>query len=141
MDAVSLEAGSSLQVHRQRRTHTHAVEVGGVIIQLAATVEDERGVIVRHLVLPGHTRDSKQVLSYLHETFGERIAISILNQYTPCIPPDSPEGKAYPELLRRVTAREYDKVVDYALELGINRAFIQEGDTAKESFIPPFKET
>ena len=90
------------------------------------------GVIVRHLVLPGHTAESKKVLSYLYETYGDRIAISIMSQYTPVV------ETGYSELNRKLTKREYQKVVDYALELGIENAFIQEGDVAKDSFIPAF---
>ena len=93
----------------------------------------QRGVIVRHMVMPGHTRDSKAVIKFLHHTFGERIFISILNQYTPM-----PNLQNYPELNRRVTSREYNKVIDYAIYLGVENAWIQEGNTAKESFIPNF---
>lgn len=94
----------------------------------------KRGVIVRHLILPGHTRDSKEVIRYLHETYGDQIFISIMNQYTPM-----PGIEArYPELGRRITRREYQRVVDYAIELGVENGFIQEGETAKESFIPDF---
>lgn len=91
------------------------------------------GVIVRHLILPGHTRDSLKILQYLHQQYGERIYISIMNQYTPL-----PHVKPYPELNRRVTKREYQKVLDGALELGITCGFFQEGETAEESFIPLF---
>ena len=94
-----------------------------------------RGVIVRHMVMPGHVGDAKTVLKYLYETSQDDIYISIMNQYTP--PADL---TAYPELNRRVTHREYEKVVDYAIELGIQNAFIQEGNTANESFIPDFDE-
>lgn len=94
-----------------------------------------KGVIVRHLVLPGHTKDSMKVIEYLYKTYGDSIYISIMNQYTPMLCKPQP---LYPELTRRVTSYEYNKVVDYALELGITNAFIQEGDTQKESFIPPF---
>ena len=93
-----------------------------------------RGVIVRHMVLPGHTKDSKEILRYLWENFGHRIYVSIMNQYTP-MPGIERE---FPELGRRVTRREYDRVVDYALELGFSNAFVQEGPTAEESFIPAF---
>lgn len=95
----------------------------------------ERGVIVRHLLLPGCLADSKRVVRYLYETYGDRIYISIMNQYTPLA-----HMTAWPELNRRVTRREYDALVDYAIGLGIENGFIQEGDTAKESFIPPFDE-
>lgn len=93
----------------------------------------EKGTIVRHLILPGHTVNSKKVLDYLHNTYGNKIFISIMNQYTPVY-----EQKVYRELNRKVTEREYKKVLDYALEIGVENGFWQTGDTAKESFIPAF---
>ena len=93
-----------------------------------------KGVIVRHLVLPGSTKDSKAVLEYLWNTYGNKIYISIMNQYTPM----EEQIKNHPLLSRKVTKREYSKVVDYALSLGWENGFIQEGETAKESFIPGF---
>ncbi len=88
---------------------------------------------MRHLVLPGCTADSKKVIRYLYQTYGDRIFISIMNQYTPI--GEFPESS---ELNRRVSRREYDRVVDFALELGVENGFIQEGETAEESFIPEF---
>ena len=93
----------------------------------------KKGVIVRHLVLPGTTKDSKAVLEYLWNTYGNKIYISIMNQYTPM-----EQMKNHPLLSRKVTKREYSKVVDYALSLGWENGFIQEGETAKESFVPGF---
>lgn len=93
----------------------------------------KRGMLVRHLVLPGHTEDSKQVLSYLYQRYGDRIFISIMNQYTP-----TGKKKPYPELNRKLSEKEYDEVVEYAVSLGIENGFIQEGETAQESFIPEF---
>ena len=93
-----------------------------------------RGVIVRHLLLPGGLEDSKAVLRYLYETYGDNIYISIMNQYTPM----PGIGDKYPELARKVTDEEYDELVDYAVSLGIENGFIQEGETALESFIPDF---
>ncbi|MBQ8592211.1 MAG: radical SAM protein [Lachnospiraceae bacterium] len=93
----------------------------------------KKGVIVRHLVLPGSTKDSKAVFDYLWNAYGNRIYISIMNQYTPM-----QQIKNHPLLSRKVTKREYQKVVDYALSLGWENGFIQEGETAKESFIPGF---
>ena len=93
----------------------------------------KKGVIVRHLVLPGCTADSKKVISYLYHTYGDRIYISIMNQFTPVC-----ELSFFPELNRRITAREYEKIVDYALDIGVENGFIQEGNTAEESFIPEF---
>lgn len=92
-----------------------------------------RGVIVRHLLLPGQTEEAKRVLRYLYEAYGDTVAISILNQYTPL-----PHVAAYPELYRRVTEEEYEEVVEYAVELGIGHGFLQEGQAASESFIPEF---
>lgn len=93
-----------------------------------------KGVIVRHLVLPGHVKNSKAVLKYLIETYKDQILISIMNQYTPM-----PQVADDPLLGRKVTKREYEKVVDYALELGMEDGYIQEGEAAKESFIPDFE--
>jgi putative pyruvate formate lyase activating enzyme len=93
----------------------------------------QKGVIVRHLILPGHTKDSMAVLKYLYETYKNKIYISLMNQYTPL-----EWVKDIPPLNRRVTKREYGRVLDYALELGIENGFFQEGETARESFIPAF---
>ena len=95
----------------------------------------KRGVIVRHLLLPGCLADGKRVVKYLHETYGNRIYMSLMSQYTPL---ESLDAVKYPELNRKVPEYAYEKLVDYAISLGVMQAFIQEGDTAKESFIPPF---
>ena len=96
-----------------------------------------RGVIVRHLCLPGNTEDSRRVIRYLYETFGDQIYLSIMNQYTP-MPSLSSVRKQYPELLRKLPKRDYEALVDFALSLGVENAFIQEGDTAQDTFIPAF---
>ena len=92
-----------------------------------------KGTIVRHLILPGHTKNSLAVLEYLHKTYGNDIFISVMNQYTPVW-----KQEKYQELNRKVTRREYEKVLNYAVELGIENGYFQEGETAKESFIPKF---
>ena len=92
-----------------------------------------RGVIVRHLLLPGHVREAKKVVGYLHETYGDQIYISMMNQYTPMS-----EKFVDPNLNRRVTKREYERLLDYAAEIGVENGFYQEGATADESFIPEF---
>ncbi len=92
-----------------------------------------RGTIVRHLTLPGCMEDSMQILKYLHETYGDTIYISIMNQFTPLS-----NLEKYPELNRKITDEEYETLVDYAIDIGIENGFIQEGDTAEESFIPAF---
>lgn len=96
-----------------------------------------KGVLVRHLVLPGHTKEAKAVLKFLFAEYGNRIAYSILSQYTPM-----PYVAAHvPELNRRLTKREYERVAAYAVALGIENGYLQEGDVAKESFIPAFDGT
>ena len=90
------------------------------------------GVIVRVLLLPGHVADAKLAVRYLHETYGDRIYISLMNQYTPCRA-DLPSP-----LHRRVTRAEYRDLVDYADKIGVRLGFTQEEGTAEESFIPPF---
>ena len=94
-----------------------------------------KGTIVRHLILPGHTKNSIAVLQYLHETYGDNIMISMMNQFTPVW-----KQEKFPELNRKVTKRDYEKVLNIALELGIENGYFQEGETAKESFIPAFDE-
>ncbi|MBO5178686.1 MAG: radical SAM protein [Lachnospiraceae bacterium] len=93
----------------------------------------KKGMIIRHLLLPGCLEDSKAVLHFLYDTFGDSVFISIMNQYTPLA-----HVEKYPEINRRVTDEEYEEIVDYAIELGIENGFIQEGETAEESFIPAF---
>lgn len=95
-----------------------------------------KGVIVRHLLLPGHKRNAEGVIRYVYETYGDRVYLSLMNQYTPF--ERLKENPDYRELCRKVTRREYEAVVDYALSLGVRNAYIQEGDAAKESFIPAF---
>lgn len=92
----------------------------------------QKGVIVRQLLLPGHVNDAKAVLKYLYDTYHNHVYISMMSQFTPIALKD------YPEINRTVTRREYERLVDYALEIGITNAFIQEGDVAKDSFIPAF---
>ena len=94
-----------------------------------------RGVIVRHLLLPGQLEESKKVIGYLFSEYGNDIFYSLMSQYTPT--PGLDRGK-FPELSRRVTTYEYHKLIDFALSLGIKNAFIQEREAAKESFIPSF---
>ncbi len=92
------------------------------------------GVVVRILLLPAHVAEAKLILKYLYLTYGDNIYISLMNQYTP------PRGMR-PPLDRTVTRAEYSELLDYAERLGVTNAFIQEGGTAKESFIPNFRES
>ncbi len=94
----------------------------------------QRGVIVRHLMLPEAARDSRAVLEYLHKTYGDSIYISLMRQFTP---QSSLEGE-YPELCRKITDREYSRMLDFCDALGIERGFSQDSGCEDESFIPPF---
>lgn len=111
----------------------HASEDAPAAVYPPDTPLLRRGMLVRHLVLPGHVGDSKKVLHYLRDTFGSDIYVSVMCQYTPL-----PHMADIPELNRRVTPAEYQRVVDYCLRLGMEHVYIQEGDAAQESFIPPF---
>ncbi len=93
----------------------------------------KQGVIVRHLLLPGHLKNAKSIVQYVYETYGNNVYLSLMNQYTPL-----PQVKDYPEINRKVTEAEYEELVDYAIDLGVEHGFIQEGETAEESFIPAF---
>ena len=92
-----------------------------------------RGVIVRHLLLPGFAQESKKLLRFLQRKYGDRIYLSIMNQFTPL-----ENVRDYPELDRTITDGEYERIIDFAVNLGVENGFVQEGGTADESFIPPF---
>ena len=93
----------------------------------------KRGIIVRHLILPSQRRDSMKIVEWLYKTFGDDIYISLMNQYTPMF-----KSTQYKELNRRLTTFEYDSVINYALELGVKKCYMQIGKTASESFVPKF---
>lgn len=92
------------------------------------------GVIVRILLLPQHVAEAKLILKYLHETYGDSIYVSLMNQYTPM--PNMP-----PPLNRRVTRGEYSDLIEYADKLGVKNGFIQASGAASEDFIPEFDNT
>lgn len=92
----------------------------------------KRGVIVRVLLLPGLLEDAKKIIKYLYETYHDNIYISIMNQYTPV------DKYVYEELNNKVAESVYDELVNFAYDIGVRNAFIQEGETQKDSFIPNF---
>ncbi len=94
----------------------------------------QSGVLVRHLMLPGAYRNSHDVLKYLATTYGDRIFISLMNQYTP----PAGIGERFPELAEPVRERDYRRLVAYATRLGVTQAYVQEDGTVSESFIPAF---
>lgn len=106
-------------------------QAGTAIFDAAGMMQ--KGVIVRHLLLPGQLKDSKRILKYLYHTYGNSIYISMMSQYTPL-----EHVRAYPEINRCVTGREYRKLLEYAEGLGIENGFLQDEKAAQESFIPMF---
>lgn len=92
----------------------------------------QKGVVVRLLVLPSIEHEAMMNLKYLREQYGDSVIISLMNQYTPV-------GEHLPpELQAPLPAAAYQTVVEYARSLDFQYVYIQEGETAKESFIPPF---
>ena len=94
----------------------------------------KRGVILRHMVLPKHKDDSIRLLHWIHDNLPEgHFLVSLMSQYTPFY-----QSSKYPEINRRITSYEYQKVVDAAIELGLTQGFMQEKSSAKEEYTPPF---
>ena len=90
----------------------------------------KRGVIIRHLVLPSHTKNSIGALELIKERFGTGIPISLMSQYIP-----SGRADEFPDINRRITAREYDKVLDKLFELGLD-GFAQDMSSANKKYVP-----
>ena len=108
-------------------------QVGEPVFEDGVNTLMKKGVIVRHLLLPVCEKDTRRILRFLHQTYKNDIYVSIMNQYTPLA-----QVKSIPELDRKISPLEYEKIIDYAISIGIENGFIQEGETASESFIPAF---
>lgn len=93
----------------------------------------KKGVIIRHLILPKNTNQSIEILKWIKENFSKETYISVMSQYTPC-----GRIESLPELQRRLTEREYNKVYDFVVNEEFQNVFIQELSSAKEEYIPPF---
>ena len=106
----------------------------GEVVLDAEDAYIRRGVIVRHMLLPKHLLEAEKIIRYLYETYGNRIYISMMSQYTPV----GDIGVRFPELADKVRRKSCRKLLDYAVNLGVEQAFYQEGEVAKESFIPEF---
>lgn len=92
-----------------------------------------KGLIVRHLMLPGLLFDTKKVIDYIYNTYGDNVYISLMNQYTPMYKADK-----YPEIYKKLKPKHYESIIEYCLGLGIKNAFIQDSGTASEAFVPDF---
>lgn len=113
--------------------------VGPALLEMRRQVQDRwdgdkmlSGMIVRHLILPGNTNSAIEALDWLHSHLPGTY-VSLMAQYTPM-----PGLERYPELTRTITRREYDKVVDHALALGMNHVFLQQRSAVGKDFIPAF---
>ena len=93
----------------------------------------QKGVVVRHLLMPGMLIQAKLIVKYLYDTYGDSIYISLMNQFTP-----GEDLSGFPEINRKVTDSDYDSLIDYAAQIGVTKGFMQIGETATESFIPDF---
>lgn len=113
--------------------------VSAMISQTGSPVFDEdgimqKGVIIRHMVLPGSRKDSISILRWIREHLPEEgFLLSLLSQYTPFY-----KSCEYPQINRRLTTYEYDKVLEEAISLGLTKGFMQEKSSAKEEYTPPF---
>ena len=113
--------------------------IAAMISQTGNPVFDEegllkKGVIIRHMVLPGSRKDSSAVLHWIKDNLPEGgFLLSLLSQYTPFY-----KSSQYPEINRRLTTYEYDKVLEEAISLGLTQGFMQEKSSAKEEYTPPF---
>jgi putative pyruvate formate lyase activating enzyme len=92
-----------------------------------------KGLIVRHMVLPGQVEDSKKVLDWIRETLGPKAHVSLMAQYFPTYKADQ-----YPEVKRRLTPAEYDSISDYFMNLGFEDGLVQDLESADPSFTPEF---
>ena len=102
-------------------------------LQFAPDGQLKKGVIIRHLVLPGHRHESMRVLDWIYKAFGDTVQISLMNQYTPMYRAAEHKG-----MNRRLTTFEYQSVIDHALKLGITHCYVQQGRTADTKFVPHF---
>ncbi len=129
-DYFSVASRAILQMIRQAgppRFYTYACDSGSCQLM-------SRGVLIRHMVLPGQREDSIRLLRWMADTLPKhQYHISLLSQYTPFY-----KSQQYPELNRRITSYEYQKVVDAAMELGLDQGFLQEKSSAREEYTPPF---
>ena len=130
--AKSLSSASDYPTVARAAIHSMVKQVGDP--QLSSDNIITRGVVVRILLLPGHLAEAKLNVKYLYSTYGDSVYLSLMNQYTPM-------PGMMPPLNRTVTRAEYRELCDYAADLGVTRAFIQEGGAATESYIPPFDNT
>ena len=106
-------------------------QVGGPVFDENGLIT--RGLIIRHLILPGLSRESMKILDYIKDNFPDDIYISLMSQYTPCF-----NAENYPEINRRITRSEYDRVLNHFFKLGFENGYVQERESASVKYIPEF---
>jgi putative pyruvate formate lyase activating enzyme len=106
-------------------------QVGGAKFSKDGLIE--KGVVIRHLMLPGLLFDSKKIMDYIYKSFGDSVYFSLMNQYTPMH-----RAKDFKELNKTLNSKHYDSLIDYCLELGLDNGFIQDSGTSSETFVPDF---
>lgn len=114
---------AKLALQEMRRQVTDSFDADGIM---------QSGMIIRHLILPSNTNSSIEAIDYLCDDFSDTY-ISLMAQYVPC-----GDLGGYDEINRPITRREYDKVVDYALDKGLDKIFIQELSSSDKKYIPAF---
>lgn len=114
-------------------------KASAALLEMRRQVEDKfdgdimkSGMIIRHLILPQNTNSSIAVLDFIKSNFPDTF-VSLMAQYTPC-----GDLSEFPEINRKITKREYEKVVNYAFDNSFDKLFIQELSSADKSFIPKF---
>ncbi len=92
-----------------------------------------KGLIIRHLILPGHTKESMSILDWISENLPKSVYVSLMSQYTPFY-----AAEKHPEINRPITRREYEKVVDHLYKLGLEEGYVQERQSSDTQYIPDF---
>jgi putative pyruvate formate lyase activating enzyme len=93
----------------------------------------ERGVLIRHLILPTHINDTKEILLWIYNNLGKDTYVSLMSQYTPTF-----NKSDYNELNYRITHKEYNQIIDYFFEIGLENGYIQDTTSSKEFYTPAF---
>ena len=95
----------------------------------------QKGMIIRHLMLPGLLFDTKKIIDYIYREYENNVYVSLMSQYTPL-----EHVKRFPEINKKLNPKHYNAMIDYCADLGMENVYIQDGEAASESFIPPFEE-
>jgi len=93
----------------------------------------QKGLVIRHLLLPGLVEDSKKVLKWIKDNLPLEIPISLMAQYTPVYKANTIES-----LNRKITEKEYNKIIDYFFDIGLENGFVQDHESATSDYTPDF---